>query len=192
MKIFLLVLAGLGLLALIVISGLTGAYNSLVAERTAVETSWAQVETQYQRRFDLVPQLVNSTKAVLVQEQKVFGDIAEARTKYSGSASGSTERVEAANQLEGALARLMVIVENYPVLRSNETVQALMDELTGTSNRITIAQQRYNETVQVYNVHIHSFPSNILAGMWGFTDKPLFKAATGADQAPTVELLNSN
>lgn len=186
-----MVLGVLGVLALIIGSSVTGIYNGLVQERTAVETSWAQVETQYQRRFDLVPQLVNSTKAVLVQEQTVFGDIANARTRYSGAASGSSERVEAANQLEGALARLLVIVENYPTLRSNETVRVLMDELAGTANRITISQQRYNETVQVYNVHIHSFPANIVAGMWNFEDKPLFKATTGAETAPSVELLNN-
>lgn len=186
-----MILGGLGLFALILGSSIAGVYNGLVQERTAVETTWAQVETQYQRRFDLIPQLVSSTRAVLVQEQLVFGTIAEARTRYSGAPSGSSERVEAANQLEGALARLLVVVENYPTLRSNETVRALMDELAGTANRITIAQQRYNETVQVYNVHINSFPTNLLVGIWGFEEKPLFKSATGAENAPKVELLGS-
>lgn len=177
-----------GVIGLSVFGWVMGTYNSLVKERTGVETQWSQVETQYQRRFDLIPQLVGATKGYLGQEQKVFGDIAEARTHYAGSQSGSNERVAATGQLEGALSRLMVIMENYPQLQSVQTVKDLMTELSGTANRVNVAQQRYNEGVQQYNTHIHSFPDNTIAGFFKFEDKPLFQSENGASKAPTVDL----
>lgn len=182
------ILLAVGIFALMIFGIITGTYNGLVKERTTVETSWSQVETQYQRRFDLIPQLVGATKGVLGQEQKVFGDIAEARTRYAGAPAGSNDRVAAQGQLEGALSRLLVIMENYPQLQSAGTVRDLMTELAGTANRVNVAQQRYNETVQIYNTHIHSFPSNIIAGWFGFEDKPLFKSDEGAAKAPGVDL----
>ena len=160
----------------------------MVTQSTSVDTSWAQVESQYQRRFDLIPNLVNATKGFLKQEQTVYKDIADARTHYAGTASGSTARVDATNQMEGALSRLLVVMENYPELKSNQTVQALMDELAGTENRVVVARDRYNVSVQTYNTSIKSFPTNIMAGMFGFTARPFFKSQEGADKAPTVNL----
>ncbi len=183
LTIFLLVCCGLSMF--------TGSYNSLVSQREGVETEWAQVETQYQRRFDLIPNLTSATQGYLTQEQKVFGDIAEARTRYAGAPSGSQEQIEAQSSLEGALSRLLVIVENYPELKSNETVRGLMDELAGTENRVNIARQRYNEVARDYNVSVKSFPRNIFAGMFGFDPKPLYEAEQGADKAPTVNLNGS-
>lgn len=165
-----------------------GTYNGLVNSNESVTTQWAQVETQYQRRFDLIPSLVNSTKGFLKQEQKVFGDIAEARTHYAGAASGTNAKVQATNQMESALARLMVIVENYPQLKSNETIRDLMTELAGTENRVNVARQRYNEEVLSYNVTVKSFPSSLVARFGGFGPRDFFKAQEGSDKAPTVNL----
>lgn len=165
-----------------------GVYNGLVRGEQVVENSWAQVESQYQRRYDLIPGLVNSTKGVLRQEQEVFGAIAEARTKYAGTNPGTPERVEATNQVESALARLLVIMENYPELRSNQTVQSLMDELAGTENRINVARDRYNEQVQIWNVSVKTFPRSLLAGMFGFEPRPFFEADQGAEDRVEVDL----
>lgn len=169
-----------------------GTYNIMVTSRIACDTSWSQIETQYQRRFDLIPNLVAATKGYLIQEQVVFGAIAEARTKYGGVISNkestADEKVAAGNELESALSRLLVIVENYPALKSDRTVQDLMFELSGTENRISVARQRYNETVQSYNTTLSIFPGNLLAGMFGFKEKVFFKGKTGTDEAPVVNL----
>src|SRR3990167_3928094 len=125
-------LGGIVGVALILGGWFLGAYNSMVTQNEQVTTSWAEVQTQYQRRFDLIPNLVAATKGYLDQEQKVFGDIAEARTRYSGAPSGSDEQVEATGQYEGALARLLVVMENYPELKSLQNITALTDELAGT------------------------------------------------------------
>lgn len=176
------------MLSLGVYGWVTGTYNSFVSQTEVIDTAWSDVETQYQRRYDLIPNLVNSTKGYLAQEQAVFGAIAEARIHYGGTASGSEERVAATNQLEGALSRLLVIMENYPVLQSNQTVQGLMDELSGTENRVTVARQRYNETVRTYNIGVKTFPRNLLAGYFKFEERTLFEASEGTDKAPTVDL----
>lgn len=166
---------------------LTGTYNGLVAQDQAVDTQWSQVEAQYQRRFDLIPNLVESTKGIFEQEQEVFGTIAEARQGYAGAAT-QEEKVEAANSLESALSRLLVIVENYPQLQSNETVLSLMDELAGTENRISVERMRYNEVAQTYNVRVKTFPTLFLANFFGFEEKPYFEAVETADTAPAVDL----
>ncbi|MDQ3098937.1 MAG: LemA family protein [bacterium] len=163
----------------------SGTYNSLVSKSQAVDAQWAQVETQYQRRFDLIPNLVESTKAFFQQEQDIYGKIADARTKY-GNARSTEEKVGAANELEGALSRLLVIVEQYPNVKSDATVARLMDELAGTENRVSVARTRYNETIQDYNTTIKRFPTVLIAGMFGFTEKKYFEAQSGADQAPKV------
>jgi LemA protein len=165
-----------------------GTYNALVTQRETVTTSWSNVQTDYQRRFDLIPNLVNSVKGAMSQERAVFDAIAEARTKYAGSAVGSDAKVQATSQMEGALGRLLVIMENYPTLKSNEQVQALMDELAGTENRIQVSRQRYNEQVKIYNIKIKVFPTSILAGLFGFTEKPLFESVSGSDKAVPVDL----
>lgn len=180
---------GLGIIGVIVAIGfmLVGLYNGLVTKNLAVTTQWAQVETQYQRRFDLIPNLVASTQGVLTQEQKVFGDIAEARTRYSGATTPDA-RAAAAGQVESALGRLLVVMENYPQLRSSETVANLMTELTGTENRVAVERKRYNDTVSEFNLAIKTFPTNLIAGMLGFSERNFFNAAEAADTPPKVEL----
>lgn len=181
-------LGAIGLVLLVAYGTAVGTYNGLVTKRQATETSWAQVETQYQRRYDLIPNLVSATQGFLTQEQKVFGEIAEARTHYAGTQPGSDERVQATGQVESALARLMVIVENYPQLNSNQTVRDLMTELAGTENRIGVARQRYNEVTQEYDVSLKRFPTNLFANVFGFEERPLFKSDQAAAKAPEVKL----
>lgn len=160
-------------------------YNNFVKANEGINNQWAQVETQYQRRFDLIPNLVNSVKGIMAQEQKVFGDLAEARTRYSGAASVG-EKVAAANQVESALARLLVVMENYPQLKSAETVQTLMVQLEGAENRISVERQRYNDAVQSFNVMVKRFPSRLIAVVFGFSEKAYFESAQGAENAPNV------
>ncbi len=167
-----------------------GAYNGLVTQNNNVDGAWAEVNAQYQRRFDLVPNLVAATKGALGQEQKVFGEIAEARTRYAGATQGSNEQVQATAQYESALARLMVIVENYPQLKSIDTVNRLMDELAGTENRVLIARNRYNDAVKTYNNSVRSFPTNLYAGALGFAQRAYFQPSEGSATAPTVNLTN--
>lgn len=167
---------------------LLGSYNSMVGQDLVVQNAWAQVETQYQRRFDLVPNLVGATRGAMHQEQAVFGAIAEARTRYAGSPSGSPERVQATQQYESALARLLVVMENYPQLKSLEQVRALTDELAGTENRVLVARDRYNEEVRGWNTNIKRFPRNLIAGMFGFEAKEFFKPDEGSENAPKVDL----
>ncbi len=175
------------ILLVIVVLGLFafGSYNSLVTLDEDVNTQWANVESKLQRRFDLIPNLVESVKGAMAQEQEIFTAIADARARMAGAESLS-EKVEASNQLEGALGRLLVVTENYPVLKSNENVTALMDELAGTENRISVERDRYNEVVSKYNSAIRRFPKNIMAGMFGFETRPYFEATQGADTAPEV------
>jgi len=165
---------------------LIGAYNNLVVAREKVDNQWAQVQTQYQRRFDLIPNLVETVKGVSAQEQTVFGDIADARTRYAGAQS-TDDQVAAANQLESAVSRLLVIVENYPQLRSSESYQTLMAQLEGTENRISVERQRYNDTVRDYNLTTKRFPGSLLANMFGFGDKPYFDSSEGASLPPAVK-----
>ncbi len=182
------IVGAFAVLALLIGASIWGMYNGMVTQNESVTASWSKVESQYQRRFDLIPGLVNATKGVLRQEQAVFGAIAEARTHYAGTQPGSTDRVQATNQMESALARLMVIVENYPQLKSDQTVRGLMDELAGTENRITVARDRYNEEVLAFNVQIKVFPRSFLAGMFGFKERPFFKSEETANKAVPVNL----
>ena len=164
-----------------------GTYNTLVSKTTAIDGQWAQVETQYQRRFDLIPNLVESTKGFLTQEKTIFEEIARARTQYGGAKSVD-EKVTTAGALDSALGRLLVIVENYPNLKSNETVASLMDELSGTENRISVERRRFNELVQDYNLTIKKIPTNFIAGLMGFKARPYLEASSGAETPPEVEL----
>lgn len=178
-KTWIIVLAVVAVLALWIF----GSYNGLVTAKTAVETQWAQVETQYQRRFDLVPQLVEATKGVMAQERAVFTALAEARAAYAGNPSAET-----AGQFEGALSRLLAIVENYPQLKSSDTVSTLMAQLEGTENRVSTERGRYNETVQSYNLTVRRFPGSIAAAIFGFDEEKPFAAMSGAENAPKVDL----
>ena len=188
-KFLIIILAGI---AVSLIWGL-GIYNGFIGQVEDIKTSWAKVETQYQRRFDLIPNLEAATRGFLGQERAIFKDIAEARTRYAGTASGSDERVKATTELESTLSRLLVIIENYPELKSGETVRALMDELAGTENRVTVARDRYNETVRPYNTARKRFPGALIANIFGFDEKPLFEAVTEAEEAPKIDLeVNNN
>jgi LemA protein len=160
-------------------------YNTFVSQEEAIKTQWAQVENQLQRRNDLIPNLVETTKGVAQQEKDVFGRIADSRARLAG-AETPEQTMQAANEQSAALARLLVIVENYPQLRSSETFNRLMDELAGTENRIAVERMRYNERVQEYNTLRRQFPSNITAGIFGFQEHPVFNAPPEAEQVPRV------
>lgn len=177
---------GIVLLILIVVGSLWGTYNSLVTKSQQIDGQWAQVETQYQRRFDLIPNLVNSVKGIMTQEQTVFNAIAEARSKYAGAATPDA-KAAAGGEVETALARLLVVMENYPQLRSIEAVTQLMDELAGTENRINVERRRYNDDVRDYNTAIKKFPTNFLAGAFNFDERNYFESVSGADTVPKVE-----
>lgn len=163
--------------------------NSLVVMEEDIQTQWSQVEVQYQRRFDLIPNLVASVRGYMEQEREVFGDIADARTRYGNAASGSDEKVAAANELESALGRLLVVMENYPELKSDQTVISLMTELEGTENRISVERRRYNDEVNAFNKEIRVFPNNVINDwILHFEEKELFEAVEGAEFAPNVDL----
>jgi LemA protein len=161
-------------------------YNRFVGQEEAIKTQWAQVENQLQRRNDLIPNLVETVKGIAQQEKDVFGQIAESRAKLSGARTPE-ETMEAANQQTAALSRLLVVVENYPQLRSNESFNRLMDELAGTENRLAVERMRYNERVQEYNTARRQFPANVTAGVFGFKEYPLFKAPPEATKTPKVD-----
>lgn len=182
-------LIALAIVAAIIGSSLIGTYNSLVSQSQSVDNQWAQVETQYQRRFDLIPNLVEATKGIFEQEKQVFGQLAEARQGYSG-AQNPSEKAAAATQLESALSRLLVIVENYPQLRSSEAVTSLMDELAGTENRVSVERKRYNDQVRTYNTQVKQFPTNFIAPIMGFSERSYFEAAETASETPKVDFGN--
>ncbi|MEK7464014.1 MAG: LemA family protein [Patescibacteria group bacterium] len=161
-------------------------YNNLVTLSINADTQWKQVEVDYQRRFDLIPNLVESAKGVMGQEQAVFTAIAEARTKYSG-ATTVDEKARAAGQVESALGRLLVITENYPQLKSSEVVQTLMAQNEGTENRISVERMRFNEAVKTYNLKVMRIPSSIIASLTGFDERAYFEATEGAENAPQIK-----
>lgn len=161
-------------------------YNRFVSQEEAIKTQWAQVENQLQRRNDLIPNLVETTKGIAQQERDVFGQIADSRAKLAGARSPQ-ETIQAANEQSAALARLLVVMENYPQLRSNETFNRLMDELSGTENRIAVERMRYNERVQEYNTLRRQFPSNVTARIFSFAEHPLFDAPPEAERVPRVD-----
>ena len=187
MKGALIVLGVLVLLALILGGSLIGARNDLVAEREAIHGQWAQVDSVMQRRLDLIPNLVETVKGAAGHEEKVVGEVTAARAAMMG-AKTPADRIAANSQLDGALGRLMVVVENYPNIKANENFLHLQDELAGTENRIAIERRKYNEVVQHYNTDIALFPKNIAAGMFGFNrEDAYFKADTAAKEAPKVK-----
>lgn len=174
---------------LALVAGMTASgcsYNTFVSQEEAIRTQWAQVENQLQRRNDLIPNLVESTKGFAQQERDVFGRIADSRAKLAGAATPE-QTMAAANEQTSALARLLVVVENYPDLKSNATFARLMDELAGTENRIAVERMRYNERVQAYNTNRRQFPANITAGVFSFKEYPLFEVPEAAKQVPTVD-----
>lgn len=177
----------IGAILLIVVLPLVGAYNDLVSREATVDQSFADLDTQYQRRADLIPNLSEAVKAALKQEQAVFVEIARARSRYGG-ANTNEEKVEAQNELESALSRLLVIVENNPTLRSNDNIRDFMTQLEGTENRVGQARRDYNAAVTSYNVNIRRFPRSIIAGIFGFERKELFEISTPEDrESPDVD-----
>jgi LemA protein len=165
---------------------LTGcSYNKFVAQDEAINAQWAQVENQLQRRNDLIPNLVESVKGYAQHEEGVYKDIADARSRLL-AAKSPDETIQAANQQTSALGRLLAVVENYPQLRANEQFNRLMDELSGTENRIAVERMRYNERVQEYNTSRRQFPANLTAKMFTFKDHPFFEAPPEAKQVPKV------
>jgi LemA protein len=161
-------------------------YNTFVSQEEGVKAQWAQVENQLKRRSDLIPNLVETTKGFAQQERGVFEAIANSRAKLAGARSPE-ETMAAANEQSGALARLLVIIENYPELRSSETFARLMDELAGTENRIATERMRYNQKVQEYNTSRRQFPANITNAIFRFKDYPLFEAPPEARETPKVD-----
>jgi LemA protein len=186
MKAAIVTLVVLLILAFVVGSAYFDRRNQMAIKREAVNAAWAQVDVVLQRRADLIPNLVETVKGFAVQEQKVFGDIAAARAALVGAKSPS-EKIAANGQLDSALSRLLVVVENYPQLKSNENFMRLQDELAGTENRIAVERRRYNEAIQDYNTYISLFPNSLVAGFAGFTrNDAYFKTEEGARQAPKV------
>ncbi len=181
------ILIVLGIIVVLIGLSFMGTYNGLIKAELDYETQWGQVENQLQRRYDLIPNLVNSVKGMMNQEKEVFKAIADARTKYGGSKTVQ-DKVNGAIQIETALSRLMVVMENYPELKSSQHVIGLMDELAGTENRIAVERKRFNDSIKVYNTKVKVFPSNILAGMFGFTEAALFESVEQANVVPEVNL----
>jgi LemA protein len=182
-----LVVLGLILIvAIAVLSWVVGYRNQLVTKDEGVKTQWAQVENQLQRRFDLIPNLVETVKGFAKQEQEVFLGVTEARAKVGG-ATTIPDKIDANNQLTAALSRLLLVVERYPDIKSNQNFMALQDELAGTENRIAVERRRYNEVVREYNTSIRLFPGNMIAGLFGFERATLFEAPEEAQTAPKVD-----
>jgi len=186
MKAAIVILAVLLILALIVGGAYVGRRNQMAIKREAVNAAWAQVDVVLQRRADLIPNLVETVKGYAVQEQTVFGAIAAARAALIGAKTPS-DKIAANGQLDSALSRLLVIVENYPQLKSNVNFMRLQDELAGTENRIAVERRRYNDTIQDYNTYIALFPNSLVASIAGFArNDAYFKTEEGARQAPKV------
>jgi len=178
------------IIALIFAGQYVGVRNTLVTKNEAVKAAWSQVDIVLQRRADLIPNLVQTVKGYAQQEQTVFGDIAKARSTLL-SAQTPQAKIAANQQLDGALGRLLAIVENYPQLKSNENFLRLQDELAGTENRIAVERRRYNDTLQDYNTYVQQFPHNIFAGWAGFKrNDAYFAASEGSRQVPKVDFSN--
>jgi LemA protein len=188
-----------GVIAVLVILGIvswgTKVYNKMVSNQQAVTSQWGNVETQYQRRADLIPNFVNTVKGAAAFEQETFTKVIEARAKATQvtidptkmTAENMQQFQQAQGELSSALSRLMVVVENYPELRATQNFRDLQVELEGTENRISTERRKFNEVAQSFNTYILRFPQNIVAGMFRFTEKPYFKAMEGADKAPEVK-----
>ena len=180
---FLLIFGGLAVFVILFVWGL---YNSFITLRVRIKEAWSGIDVQLKRRADLIPNLVESVKGIMNQEQEVFGMIADARTKYAGAATVN-EKVGAATEVESALSRLLVVMENYPELKSAENVNTLMAQLEGTENRISVERGRFNNAVRDYNVMVKRFPANVLAGMFGYGERNYFEAAKDSENAPSVK-----
>ncbi|MFA6586275.1 MAG: LemA family protein [Candidatus Paceibacterota bacterium] len=163
-----------------------GRYNSFISQNEAIANQWAQVENQLQRRFDLIPNVINTVKGIANQEKSVFGALAEARTRYAGSTT-MDEKAAAAGQVESSLSRLLVIAENYPELKSSQSFRDLTVELEGTENRIAVERMKYNDLVQKLNLSVKRFPSSIIASIFGIGEHSYFDVTPEAKEVPKVD-----
>ena len=170
---------------IIVIAMFASSYNGIIAKSEEVDNKFATIDTQLQRRGDLIPNLVNTVKGYAKQEQDVINSVTEARTKLAGATTVS-DKAKADEELTSALNRLMVVVENYPDLKSSQNFIQLSDELAGTENRIATARRDYNEAVKEYNLKIKRFPTNIIAGMFGYSKRDYFEASEQSKEVPNV------
>ncbi|HQN70307.1 MAG TPA: LemA family protein [Smithella sp.] len=185
-KTIIIILVIVAFLAVSAYSFFAGNYNTFVRLDQAVKSAWAQVENQLQRRYDLIPNLVETVKGYAKHEREVLTEVTNARAKVGGAGT-VPDKIAANNELSGALSRLLLVVERYPDLKANQNFLHLQDELAGTENRIAVERMRYNEAVKVYNQTIKSFPANLLAGMFGFKDGAFFDAPQEAKTAPKVQ-----
>jgi len=181
----------IGILVIVVLvfslfSWYIGTRNELVGLEENISAAWAEIDNQLQRRSDLIPNLVETVRGFAAQESEVFTNIADARARLAGAGSVE-ETAESYNELQGALSRLLVVVENYPELKSNQNFIRLQDELAGTENRIAVARKRYNDSVQVFNRKIKMFPANMIAGSLGMEEKPYFEIEESARSVPEVD-----
>lgn len=170
----------------VVLIGAFSSYNGLVSMNENVNGKWSQIENQLQRRADLIPNLVNTVKGYAAHEQAAIQAVADARAKLAG-AQGPAAKAAANGEVNSALSRLLMVAENYPTLKADANFRGLMDELAGTENRISVARKDYNDAVQTYNTKIHSLPTSLFAGAFGFGPKEYFKAEEGAKQVPQVK-----
>lgn len=185
------ILVVFGLIGIFVFTSFISQYNNMVTLNEDIEAKWAQVENQLQRRFDLIPNLVETVKGYAGHEEEIFTNIAEARSRI-GSSQTQGERMEAEGELGGFLSRLLMITENYPNLKANEQFQQLQAQLEGTENRIAVERKRYNDSVQIYNTTIKQFPARFYAMLGGFEPREFFEASAGAEQAPQVDFGNNS
>jgi len=176
----------LGVVVLVVLFSAVGSRNQFVGLEESVDAQWANVETVLQRRFDLIPNLVNTVKGFAAQEMEIFTEVTRLRSQWA-SAGTTDEKVAAANQMQGAMGRLMLVAENYPQLKSNQNFLALQDELAGAENRISTERIRYNKSVQAYNTAIRRLPGALWAGLFGFEKRTAFEAAPQAAEVPQVQ-----
>ena len=185
-KIFFIVLAVIIVLIIALYAFFAGTYNKFVRMDVGIKAAWSQVENQLQRRYDLIPNLVETVKGYAQQEKDVLVQVTNARARVGGAGT-VPDKIAANNELSSALSRLLLVVERYPDLKSNQNFLKLQDELAGTENRIAVERMRYNDAVKVYNEAIRSFPANMLASMYGFKEAAFFEAPKNAQAAPKVK-----
>ncbi len=185
-KKIIIVVAVIAVLAIALYSLFAGNYNRFVQMDVGIKAAWSQVENQLQRRYDLIPNLVETVKGYAKQEKDVLVEVTNARSKVGGAGT-VPDKIAANNELSGALSRLMVVIERYPDLKSNQNFLKLQDELAGTENRIAVERMRYNDAVKIYNQAIRTFPANLVAGMFGFKEAAFFEAPKDAKATPQVK-----
>jgi len=186
MKGGLVVLAVIAVLVLALGGWVVSNYNNLVTKKTEVQKSFAEIDNLLLRRNDMIPNLVETVKGIAAQEQAVFGQIADARKQMAGAGSNE-QKIAAGTAMDSAISRLLVVIENYPQLRSQENFLRLQDELAGTENRLSVSRTRYNEVVGEYNVMVKRFPTNLFAGMFGYKEEPFYEVSAEQKQVPRVE-----